>query len=669
MKNFSDTMYVADFETTVEENPGEQTETEVWSAAICPIVERPEPKDVTVYNNIDEFIEHLKKLADGTIVFFHNAKFDLSFLIGELHKLGFNRAMSFKKMGHYASDEEMECMTNCYTACISNMGQWYYVRIRFENKTIEIRDSLKKLPFDLRTIGKSFKTKYQKLEMQYENDENIVHKAYGKISDEEMKYIINDVLVLSEAMYIIWYKYEMKGITIGSDCLAEYKKIMDKKYKSYFPDMTKIQLPNGMNGYEYCVKAYSGGWCWKNPVSDNKVYMSDIKYSPELTEKFNRLYRKIEHVQKVKNIVVVDVNSLYPSVMSSESKSYYPVGKPTYKTGQPKASEEKKYAIIRRFKCRFEIKPGYLPFMHIRDNSAYDANECLTTSDIDNGRYYTSRDGVSHDTLKEYTMTQPEWELFCKHYKLKNYEPIDYLLFKKEVGIFDEYIDKYRKMKIEASKSGDKAMRQISKLYLNNLYGKLSSSTNSSYKVIYFNDEVMKFKTYTEYDKDPVYIPAGAYVTAWARSFTITAGQKNYFEGQHKGVMYSDTDSLHLVDLNPDELIGIPFHATDFCKWACEESSCAAATYAKQKTYIEIATEEDFETVKDKEGNDSYNLIIKAAGLGKNGKDKFVSRLMSEENPLYLDDFKSGLKIANSNLKAKQIKGGIILVPSDFKLS
>lgn len=669
MKNSTESLYVADFETVVDENPELQTETEVWSAAICPVVERPEPKDTTVYNNIEEFILHLRKLPDKSIVFFHNAKFDLSFLLGRLDKLGFRPAMSLKNTEHYASDNEIERMHFVYTACVSNMGQWYFVRIKFDDTMIEIRDSLKKLPFDLKTIGKSFKTKYQKLEMQYENSKDVVHKANGKISKEEMDYIINDVLVLAEAIYIIWYKYEMQGVTIGSDCLSEYRKIMGKEYKSLFPDMLNYELPNGMSAYSYCLKAYSGGWCWKNPISDNRVYISDINYPDNLKEKFSKLVRNPEHIEKVKNILVIDVNSLYPSVMSSESGSYYPVGEPVHSYGQPLKSEEKKMAIIRRFECRFEIKPGYLPFMHIRDNSVYDANECLTTSDVNGSRYYTSRDGITHDTLREYTMTQPEWELFQKHYKIKNYRPIDYLMFERRTGIFDDYIDKYRKMKIEASKSGDKAMRQIAKLFLNNLYGKLATSTNSSYKLIYFKDEVMKFNTITEYDKDPVYIPAGAFVTAWARSFTITAGQKNYFSNEQCGVMYSDTDSLHIVNMNPDELEGVEFHATDFCKWACEESSCAAAVYAKQKTYIEIATEEDFETVTDKDGNMSYKVIMKAAGLGSKGKDKFLSRLMNEENPLYLDDFKSGLKIANSNLKAKQIKGGIILVPSDFKIS
>ena len=594
MKGTSDVsvLYVADFETVVEEDVENQTETEVWSAAIAPVDINPKPSQVIVFNNINDFINHLNTLEDDAIVFFHNEKFDGSFLLNALNKIGFKPALHPLCDKMYAPRFLHKKMPYTYTVSVSAMGQWYGIKIRFDDKTIEIRDSFKKLPFDLKTIGKSFKTKYQKLEMEYVNNDEVHHYAGCTITDEEMDYIKNDVLVLSEAMGIIWYKNRMQGVTIGADCLHQYREMMGKNYKLFFPDMLNYKLPNGMNAYEYCLKAYSGGWCWKNPISDKKVYMSDIDYSDELKEKFEKLYKNKNNVERVKNIVVIDVNSLYPSVMSSQSKSYYPIGLPTFHTGEPKRSEERQFAIIRRFKCRFKVKPGYLPFIHIRNCSAYDSNECLTTSDVRGDRYYYDRDKTAHDTLREYTMTQPEWELFKKHYEIMNYEPIDYLTFQKMSGIFDSYIEKYKQMKINASKSGDKAMRQIAKLFLNNLSGKLSTSTNSSYKMIRFEDDVMKFDTITEYAKDPVYIPAGAYVTAWARSFTITAGQQNYFEGEHHGVMYSDTDSLHIVDMNPDELKGVQFDATDFCKWACEESSCAAATYAKQKTYTSTSSEE-----------------------------------------------------------------------------
>lgn len=676
-------LYVADFETTVEEDPTQQTETEVWAASICPVLQRPEPNDVTVYNNIYEFINHLEHhIEDESIVFFHNEKFDISFLLNELDREGFIPAMSWENDKKYAKDWQQKLTTNTYKVSVSSMGQWYSCTIRFENKTVEIRDSAKKIPCTIKQMGKFFNTKYKKLTMQYENSEDVCHKPFQQIPQHEMDYIVNDVLVLAEAMYIIWYDYNMTGITIGADCLSEFKAIKGKEYDILFPDMANFWLdehgcPEHITAYDYCLKSYAGGWCWQNPISKGVVYKSDIKYSDELQEKFDKLASKMAHIEKVKNIVVVDVNSLYPSVMSSKNpvtgeEFYYPVGEPKWHAGEPKKSDVKHKAVIRRFKCRFKIKKGYPPFIHIRSDKAYDANECLTTSDVRGKRYYKSRDGEEHDTLREYTMCEPEYELFRQFYNVSDYTPIDYLTFERQVGIFDDYIEKYKKMKIDATEQGNKAMRQIAKLFLNNLYGKLATSTNSSYKLIRFEDGVMKFDTITEYAKCPVYIPAGAYVTAHARRFTLTAAAFNYYEGEQKGTVYSDTDSLHLVNLNPDELKGIPFHSSDFCHWACEESSCSYAVYCKQKTYIEVATEEDFKTVKDDDGNPSFNLIMKAAGLGDAGKQLFLDRLFLDEDDkkkMYLDYFKPGLKLARANLKSKQVKGGIVLVPSEFKLS
>lgn len=658
---FARKLYVADFETTVEEDASQQTETEVWSAAICPVLARPEPSDVTVYNNIILFVDALERLEDEALVFFHNAKFDLSFLLNELNKEGYVPAYDPHNAGHYMPDWKQDFTQYTYKVAVSNMGQWYSCRLRCGDRSIEIRDSHKKLPFDLRTIGKSFHTKYQKLEMEY----SAFHQANGYISQTEMDYIKNDVLVLSEAMHIVWYDYGMTGLTIGADCLKEFR-ALNPDYEKLFPSMTdfKIHTIDGkdITAYDYCIKGYSGGWCWKNPVADKKVYAADIKYSPEIQAKLDKMYQKASHLTKVKHILVVDVNSLYPSVMiDSDQTEGYPVGNPEYKTGAPLAFEVADKAIFRRFKCRFKLKEGMLPFIHIRKPD-YNHNECLTSS----------VNAIGEDPIQEYTMTQPEFELFKKHYEILDYKPIDYLVFERRKGIFDSYINKYAKMKIEATKEKNKAKRQIAKLFLNNLYGKLATTTCSSYKTISFVDDVMKFTTHTEYAKDPVYIPAGAYVTAYARRFTITAGQLNYFEGEDMGVMYSDTDSLHIVGLTPDELQGIKFDSTAFLCWACEESSVALATYAKQKTYIEVSTEEDFEEVTDKEGNPDVAFIMKAAGMCSNGKDYFKHCLdldNKDDDKLWLEDFRSGLVLPNVNLKTKQIKGGILLVPSDFKLS
>lgn len=680
-------LYVADFETKVEPDfkmnvielkdekidlvilePNEQEETEVRIATICPVLKRPEPSDAAIYNNIYEFIDHLSGLEDGSIVFFHNAKFDSSFILVELNREGFVQSMSMKRPDHYSSEWELSLSPYSYTLCMSNMGQFYNMKIRFSDRTIEIRDSAKKIPSTLRQIGKDFATKYQKLEMEYDTGAG----AFSEISEDEKNYAINDVLVLSEAMYIIWYDYNMRGLTIAADSLESYKNIITEPvFDGYFPDLTEIELPCQMeffdettqsiierapNVYEYCQRGYAGGWCYQNPICRNKVFLSDKKFSNMVNGDY----------VPVKNIIVADVNSLYPSRMITD---FFPIGKPQFNLGEPTKKECDDYCVYRRFSCRFRIKKGYLPFIHIRKSPWYHANECLTTTDVFGSRYVKGQ-----DTKREFVMTDVEFQLFKKHYDILNYSPIDYLCFEKIDGetLFGPYINHYREMKIQATKEKNKAKRTISKMFMNSLYGKLSSSCCSSYKTIHFEDDTIKFDTHVEYEKKPIAISTGAWITACARKFTIEACQQNYFEGELRGFMYADTDSAHMVDMDADDVKGMKFDPSEFNCWDVEVSKCGISTYAKQKTYIEVATEESFEPVVDKDGNPRYNIIMKAAGLSQAGKDIFTECLLLDENhkdKTYISDFKNGLVIFNCNLKATNIKGGILLKKTDFRLS
>lgn len=651
-------LYIGDFETLVyddamTEKYGPQEETECWACGIVPVSARPEPEDCDIYNNIYEWFNHVFKLEDNAIVFFVNLKFDGSFILDALNRLGFIQCMSMERPEHYASEWEMTLSPNSFTVCCNDMGAWYYIRVRTDDRTIEFRDLTKLLPFSVKELGKAFNTKYRKLEIEYEGE----RRAFGPITQQEEDYLKNDLLVPAEALYKVWFEEGIQSLTIASAALEQYKTILTKPvFDMLYPDMREVKLPidEYPTAHDYVSASYSGGWCYLNPIARKKVFLSDDKFSNMVTG----------DVVRVKNSIVCDVNSLYPSRMTSD---FFPVGVPEYRTGAPDKKTIQDRYCFRRFKCRFRIKPGYLPFIHIRNCPWYHPNDCLTTTDVLGKRYVRGE-----DTRREFIMCQTEIELFMQHYDVLNYEPIDYLSFEKQQGVFDEYIEKFRKMKIEATKNKDAVRRTLAKLFLNSLYGKMGSSLCSSYKTVRFEDDVLKFDTHIEYLKNPIYMPIAAAITSSARRFTITACQQNYFEGELRGFMYADTDSAHMVDMDADEVKGMQFDSSAFNCWDVEVSKCAVATYAKQKTYIEVATEESFEKVVDKEGNPSYNFIMKAAGLSKNGKDIFHQALLlnpGQKGKLYVNDFKPGFEMIGVNLKAKQIKGGVLLSKSDFKLS
>ena len=133
--------------------------------------------------------------------------------------------------------------------------------MKVDNYIIQLRDSLKLLPFSVRAIGKAFKTKHQKLEMEYKG----FRYAGCPISDEEKKYIANDVLVVKEALEKMFSDGYNK-LTIGACCLSEYKSTLGPEmYKAMFPDLTEVAPDvsvNAASADEYIRHSYRGAWCY-----------------------------------------------------------------------------------------------------------------------------------------------------------------------------------------------------------------------------------------------------------------------------------------------------------------------------------------------------------------------------------------------------------------------
>lgn len=91
------------------------------------------------------------------------------------------------------------------------------------------------------------------------------------------------------------------------------------------------------------------------------------------------------------------------------------------------------------------------------------------------------------------------------------------------------------------------------KLMLNSLYGKFSLNPKVQSKVPYFDrmNKVVKYKLGPEEEREPIYVPVGAFITSYAREVTIRASQaikdlsiKKYGQDMY---IYSDTDSIHTL--------------------------------------------------------------------------------------------------------------------------
>ena len=645
--------FVADFETTVYDG---QESTEVWASALADI---KDPDDnVFVFHSIGETLEYINFLDEDVELYYHNLKFDGNFWLWYLiHELHFKQGYEVIKDGElqeYIMKKPKDIANNEVVYVISDMGQWYTITFKYRGHKVTLKDSLKLLPFSVKKIGKDFKTKHQKLDMEYKG----IRYAGCLITNEELQYIKNDVLVIKEALNMFFAQGHNK-LTIGSCCLAEFKRIVGRyDWEKDFPRLDYIALNpdeyGASNADEYIRKSYKGGWCYLVDGANDRIYEDGT---------------------------TADVNSLYPSMMHSESGNIYPHGKPCFFKGAPpeKALLPNRYYFI-RIRTRFYLKEGKLPFIQIKGNPLYKSTEMLTTSDFRDkktGKYYrffVDKHGVKHDSIVELTLTCTDWELMQEHYELRDLEILDGCWFFARAGMFDEYINIYREIKMNSKG----AQRQIAKLFLNNLYGKLATSPISSFKVAYMKeDESLGYDIQCAEDKDPVYIAAGSAITSYSRNFTIRAAQANFHGADKRGFKYADTDSIH-CDLPPDEIKGIRVDDNAFCCWKLE-SCWDKAIFVRQKTYIEHITHEDRIPIK----KPFYN--IKAAGMPQSCKDllnisltgateddkkKYQNdkeKLQFITTPRKMTDFKEGLTISGK-LLPKCIKGGVVLEESYFTL-
>lgn len=595
----------------------EESETRVWAAALCPVKENPEPEDVNIKSSIYGFLVSCSLLKTRSpVIFFHNASYDLSFVMTALLRMGY-------KAWEPDGDQRLPGKGE-FSTILSGDGKWYSLGVRFENgKYVEFRDSNKLLPFGVEKIGKDLKTKAQKLVGGI--DYSIPRGVDWVITPEEERYIQNDVLVMAEALHKIKDTGLLECLTIGAHCMQEFKATLTPDWKKQKAAYDNLFPAFDLETDAKLRKAYRGAWCYNNTNGE----IRDMRERPE-------------------NIEVYDVNSLYPSVMYSH---IYPYGE-TFTMDEQKFDKIKNIPLmpyIIHVNIAFTVKDNHLPFLQIK-NSIFRENEYITDT-ID---------------VVEMTLTKPDYELLLEQYDVSYFEFIEGWYWMGSKNIFDEYIDKFYKMKEQATLEKNEVMRLVAKLHLNNLYGKMATNPRRESGVPYLDEnEILCFER-VEIESRGGFIPAGAFCTAYARGVTVRAAQRNYDR-----FLYSDTDSIHLIG----EAEGIEVHDTKLGAWA-HEGSADMGRYVRQKTYIERLIFAD----------DSRKIDIKACGCPKGAKERMLYKvtdgntfypLERDENDNIISERRSDDEIFErftyglveaGKLQRRRVSGGTILKETTFKI-
>jgi len=631
-------VFACDFETTVYEN---QTYTAVWSAAMAELFTS---EDALIFHSISEWWDYVTNIGEAVILYFHNLRFDGSFILWYFENvLHYKQAFSQNGEEWYELERKKvrDLKNGEYIYLISDMGQWYSINCKINGHLVEIRDSVKILPFTLEKMTNDFDVPHKKLDMKYSG----FRYPGCEITEKERAYIKNDVLGLRECIEIM-YKGGHTKMTIGSCCMAEFRRTLRcGEFDELFPRLDEIKLNeseyDSPDVDSYIRRAYRGGWCFLKPGRENQVF---------------------------ENGLTLDVNSLYPFVMSGESGNAYPVGKPVFWKGEmPPETEADNVFYYVRFSCRFRLKKGKLPCLQIKKNPFYTSNKWLETSAV------TDADGKTSDIVDingklvaiepVLTMAKPDFELFCENYDITNLRMLDGCYFRTEIGLFDKYLNFWRKEK-ETQKG---AKRTIAKLFSNNLYGKFGTSPDSSYKIIEIDGETnaLNFLSIPEKNKKPVFIAVGAAVTSYARSYIIRAAQENF-----DSFIYADTDSLHL-NCGEDRIKGVELDGNKYGRFKIEKR-WKKGIFIRQKTYLEF--DEEFSvTAAGMPSRCKKFLSWSMSGKTPENSDEVRKEWenMSEEQRQFvltkrtIEDFKVGLQVPGK-LIPKQIPGGCVLKETYF---
>ena len=635
-----------DFETTTENQFEIDGCTRVWWYGYQPLTNQSNWNDVIRGTNLEEFMEHMKELAtsyDNPLAYFHNLKFDGSFILYWLLENG------------YQEDRDLS-EEKTFSTIITGEGQWYQIKVRFENdypktlkgqnrikngqivvnkRYITFEDSCKKVNGSIETLAKQFGLTVSKSTIDYCKYRPVGYKP----SENEEYYGCIDVNILAQVMYHIIIEEKADKMTIGSDAMDFYKettpnyqrknkyghggdKLKEECFREIFPC-----LDNSIWGYDehnkaityddFSRRSYKGGWTY---LKDNKV-------------------------TQIGDGLVYDVNSLYPSVMH---ECPLPYGMPIKFEGcyddLPQATKNKYNLYITKVTFMFEIKEKHLPCIQIKKSFRFNENEYLTTSDDEPVTLY---------------LVSTDLELIKDHYNITNVIYQGGLAFKSSDIYFKDYINHWANIKEQATISGNKGQRQYSKYMQNNLYGKFATNPEHKSKHVRIEDDRLQYETVKEERDESIYTPVACFVTAWARNKTIRSAQANYDR-----FIYADTDSIHLSGLEqPKENEYFSIHQSKLGKWKCE-MVFHKGKYLRQKTYMESPYLKDGKVLENPYELDetcvkSNKPDIKCCGLpdGEKGKGSVT-----------YDNFNLGQVFKGSRKIPKNVKGGVVLHEHDFEI-
>lgn len=477
-------VYGADFET---DNDGQRAWIVQWS--ISDGTSESHGSDLTSWM---DFLEDLwsQKKSEKLYIYFHNLKYDLQFFKSELKNFSEKHYLDLQitmRRGNpiQITLKETECSMHA--------------------SSIVFRDSMKKLPGDLKSLAKSVGMK------KLESPRHGFAPGWSTDLDysegsEDWTYIDTDARIVAVAMRRL-HRDGFRKATASGDTWhqaqewlrrkrpkSKQKYLRNLKWDEYFPQLDldlDMLLRHG--------------------------YMGGLNISLHQGDNLASLDRPIVHE---------DVHNMYGGVMD---KYLLPIGLPIV-SDTPPAVPGMLYVAHVMIKLR--LREGKFPWLQFK-------NGC------DN-----QLEGLRHGEPIVYTreyhemiLTSVDLELLEEWYHIEH-DPLwqpKYWLFKSRTGIFTDYLD-YWTAKKEKSQKGTLDYT-ISKLMINSLYGRFALAPETEIVHLEHEEETDMWVWMSEAgvnEHNDAYLPFAMFVTAWARRILLDNCEAVGCEN----VIHCDTDSV-----------------------------------------------------------------------------------------------------------------------------
>lgn len=515
-KEFTEDEYLANDRNTfaVNEITTDFTPNESSKVFLCGLMSLKDYSYRLSFENLAQFINNIAEMTykeshTQALIYFHNLGYDGEYLLRWLLKHGYKQTLNIDPVTHRTVILRKEF------ALLKSGGKFFSLTFWWRGIKLHFLDSLKLFPKSLASLGESIGYKKLKDTVDYRKFKIYKNHRYPKTWT---KYLKRDCEILARYLKQFFAKeknsHSLFKQTIGSISYSYIKETINK----LTPNFT-------VKDYLYFQNWYSGGLC------------------------FPSLDHWAKWVYKPNRIKMIDACSMYPSQMIKA----LPYGKPLDK--KPKDSPYCCFYKIKIIRARIKDKYSDIailkkPFEYVNNKKIYHFTKFNTLyqyiQEIENEIYY---------------FCDCELEMLEKIYNIK------YKVLKRHYFKTDAYlkpiIETLFKFKKEAKEKGDEVNTLLSKLRLNNLYGKTGqkpirqqdyygdkeSINTDRYRIVGEKNTLIKGYNIEQIKEDdekanPIFL--ASYITALARCSLIN---KYLYITNHGGTfLYCDTDSICYID-------------------------------------------------------------------------------------------------------------------------